>query len=133
MRAHYCCCDIYLGSVIDVSNGNGAHTLSDDTKEYWEAHFVPSSSSRRDPNRSPTEVAPSTPVPQEEEAPSVPEPPRFNPDHRGTPPEEPAIGIVTKLEAKDGITQTPPLLSRLIRGHLEHTSISSFVFGAWAT
>ena len=77
MRAHYCCCDICLGSVIDVSDGDGAHTLSDDTKEAWEGLFAPSSSLHRDLNRAPTEVAPSTPVPPEEEAPSIPETPRF--------------------------------------------------------
>ena len=35
------------------------------------------------------------------------ETPRFNPDHGGAPPEEPAIGIATRIDAKDGVT--PPL------------------------
>ena len=71
MRIHYCGCDIYLGSVIESTSGDGAHTVSDDTKEESEAIFVPSSSSHRDPNRAPTEVAPSTPVPLEEAAPHL--------------------------------------------------------------
>ena len=75
MRAHCCCCDIYIGSAIEESVDDGAHTLSDDTKEAWEALFIPSSSSCRDPNRAPTEVAPSTPVPLEEGVPSIPETP----------------------------------------------------------
>ena len=77
-HVQYCCCDIYVGSAIEVSDDDGAHTLSDDTKEAWEALFVPSSSSHEDPNRAPTEVA------------------------------------------KDGITQAPPLLSKLIQGHVDH-------------
>ena len=96
-----------------MSDDDGAHTLSDDTKEAWEALFVPSSSSYRDPNRAPTEVAPSTPVPPDKGTPSIPETPRFNPDHGGTPPEEPAIGVATRIDAKDGVTHTPPLLSKL--------------------
>ena len=48
MHANYCCCDLYLGSVVGSSDGGGANTLSDTTKEEWEAIFVPSSSSRQD-------------------------------------------------------------------------------------
>ena len=48
-------------SVVDVeSDTRGAITLSDPRDEDWEALFVPSSSSHRDPNRAPTEMAPST-------------------------------------------------------------------------
>ena len=55
---------LYVGSVVDLeSDMRGAVTLSDPTDDAWEALFVPSSSSHRDPNRAPTEVAPSTPVP----------------------------------------------------------------------
>ena len=110
MHVHYCCCDIYVGSATEVSDDDGAHTLSDDTEEAWEALFVPSSSSHEDPNKAPTEVAPSTPVPPDEGVPSTSEPP--------------AIGAATRI-AQDGATQTPPLLSKLIQGHSDHTGIEA--------
>ena len=72
----------------------------------------------------PTVVAPSTPVPPEEETPSVPETPRFDPVNGDPSPDDPAVGVATKIEAKD-ITQTPPLVSRLIQGHLENTGIDA--------
>ena len=42
-------------------------------------------------------------------------------------PEGPAVGIVTKIEAKYGVSQTPPLMSRLndIQSHLENTGIEA--------
>ena len=107
MHAHYCRCNIYVGSAIDVSDEDGAHTVSDETKEAWEALLVPSSSSHRDPNRAPTVVAPSTPVPPDEEAPSIPETPRFDPEQGGTPPEEPVVGIATKIVKNTGIEACP--------------------------
>ena len=70
-------------------------------------------------------LSPSTPVPPDEGAPSIPETPRLNPDHGGTPPEERAIGVTTGIDAKDGVTQTPPLLPKLIQGHLDHTGIEA--------
>ena len=108
-----------------MSDGGGAHTLSDTTKEEREVLFVPSSSSHRDPNRAPTEVAPSTPVPPDEETPSIPETPKFDPDSGRPPSGEPAIGVATKIEAADGVFQTPPLLSRFIQGHLEQTGVEA--------
>ena len=82
-------------------------------KQHGRPLFVPSESSHRDPNRAPTVVAPSTPVtPPEEETPFVPETPRSEPAQRDPSPNEAAIGVVTKIEAKDGMT--PPLLSRLM-------------------
>ena len=63
-----------------------------------------------DQYRAPTEVAPSTPVPPDEEKPCIPDTPKFDPDSGGSPPDEPAIGVATKIEASDGVTQTPPLL-----------------------
>ena len=95
---HSCCCDIYLGSAIELSVGAGAHTVFDDTKEAWEALFVLSSSSHRDPNGVPTEVVPSTPVPPDEGTPSIAETPKFNPDYGGSPLEEPAIGVATRID-----------------------------------
>ena len=49
--------------------------------------------------------------------------PKFDPDGGCEPPDELAVGIATRVEAKDGSTQTPPLLSQLIQGHLEGTGI----------
>ena len=40
-------------------------------------------------------------------------------------PEEPVIGTATRIEAKERMTQTPPLLSRLIQGYHEHTGIEA--------
>ena len=108
-----------------MNDGGGAHTLFDTTKEEWETIFVPSSSSHRDPNRASTEVAPSTPLPPDEETFSIPETPKFDPDSGGSPPDEPTIGVATKIEASDGVTQTPPLLSRFIQGHLEQTGVET--------
>ena len=34
-------------------------------------------------------------------------------------PPEPVVGIATRIEARDGSTQTPPLLSKLTQGHLK--------------
>ena len=100
-------------------------TISEEHATAWEALYVPSVHTREDPNQAPTEVAPSTDVPQEGEAPSIPETPHFNPDHGDTSPEEPAVGVATRLVAKERMTQTPPLLSRLIQGYLDHTGIEA--------
>ena len=86
MPTNYCGCDIYIHSAIEVSDESSVHTVSDETKEAWEALFVPSASSHRDPNQAPTVVAPSTPIHPDEETPSIPETPRFDPDNGGTPP-----------------------------------------------
>ena len=88
MHANSCCCDIYIHSAIEVSDVDGVHTVSAETKEAWEALFVPSASSHMDPNRAPTAVAPSTPVPPDEEAPSIPETHRFDPEQGDPPPKE---------------------------------------------
>ena len=63
-----------------------------------------------DPNQAPTEIAPSTHVTQEGEAPSIPDTPHFVPDQGDPSPEEPAIGTATRVVAKERMTQTPPLL-----------------------
>ena len=86
---------------------------------------MPSESSHRDPNRAPTVVAPSAPVPQDEETPSVPETPRFDPEKGDPSPDDPAVGIATKIEAKDSMTQTPHLVSKLTQGYLENTGIDA--------
>ena len=76
---------------------------------------MPSSSSHRDHNQAPTEVAPSTPVRVMKKAPSIPEIPKFEPEEGVNPLPEPAVEAATHIEAVDGSTQTPPLL---IQGHL---------------
>ena len=35
------------------------------------------------------------------------------------------MGIATRIVAKERMTQTPPLLSRLIQGYLDHTGIEA--------
>ena len=61
VHANYCGCDVYIQSAIEVRDESSARAVSDETKEAWEALFVPSASSHEDPNRAPTVVAPSTP------------------------------------------------------------------------
>ena len=39
---------------------------------------------------------------------------------------KPAMGTATRIVAKERMTQTPPLLSRLIQGYLDHTGIWAF-------
>ena len=46
-------------------------------------------------------------------------------DQGDTSPEEPAQGMATRIAAKERMTQTPPLLSRLIQGYLDHTGIEA--------
>ena len=101
MQVNYCGCDIRVDSAAETSDESSFHVVSYASDTAWEALFAPSSSSHRDPNRAPTVVAPSTPVPQDEETPSVPETPRFDPEKGGPSPEDPAIGIATRIEAKE--------------------------------
>ena len=62
-------------------------------------------------------------ISEEGEAPSIPDTPHFQPDQGDTSPEEPAVG--TAIVAKERMTKTPPLLSRLIQGYLDHTGIEA--------
>ena len=78
-----------------------------------------------DPNQAPTEVAPSTPALEEGETPSLPVTPRLEPEQGALPPGNEAVGIATRIEGKEVMTQTPPLLSRLIQGYLDHTGIEA--------
>ena len=130
---HYCGCDIQTHSVIDVSDESDAPIISDEHATAWEALYVPSVHTREDPNQAPTEIAPSTHDAQEGEAPSIPETPHFKPDRGDPSPEEPAIGTATRIVAKERMTQTPPLLSRLIQGNLDHTGIEACPYIRWTT
>ena len=122
---HYCGCDIQLQSVITVSEEGEDPCDSDRHTLAWEALYVPSTPDRVDPNQAPTEIAPSIPDAEQGETPSIPETPHYSPDQGGVSPEEPAMGAATRIVAKERMTQTPPLLSRLIQGYLDHTGIEA--------
>ena len=100
VHLHYCGCDVQVHSVVDTSDESDIHVISEEHATAWEELYVPSIPTREDPNQAPTEVAPSTPVPQEGEMQSIPETPRFNPDQGDPSPEEPAIGVATRIEAR---------------------------------
>ena len=125
MHMHYCGRDIQLQSVITVSEEDEVPNELDRRAVAWETFYVPSTPDGEDLNQAPTEVAPSTPAVVEGETPSVPETPHYQPDQGGVSPEEPALGTATRIDAKERMTQTPPLLSRLIQGYLDHTGIEA--------
>ena len=116
---HYCGHDIQLQSVIIVSEEGEVPCDSDRHASAWEALYVPSTPDGGDPNQAPTEVAPSIHDIEEGATPSIPETPHYNPDQGDVSPEEPAMGTATRIVAKERMTQTPPLLSRLIQGYLD--------------
>ena len=91
----------------------------------WETLYVPSTPDAAGPNQAPTEAAPSNPDLVEGETPSIPETPHYHPGQGDVSPEEPAMGTATRIEAKERMTQTPPLLSRLNQGYLDHTGIEA--------
>ena len=102
---HYCCCDIYVGSIIDLDPEPGeTTTLQQGT----------------------TVVAPSMPATLVEEVASVPETPTPAPgegseDHHSGPAAGTATRIETvdhsvRIETVDHSSHTPPLLSRLFQG-----------------
>ena len=120
---HYCGCDIVLHSVVDVGDEDEVPVISDSSS--WASLYRPFEPTLVDPNKAPTELAPSTPAVEEGETPSVPETPHLVPDDGATPPVDGAVGIATRIEGKEVMTQTPPLLSRLIQGYLDHTGIDA--------
>ena len=125
MHVHYCGCDIKLQSVITVSEeGHDPHE-TDRRALAWEALYVPSTPDGMDPNQAPTEIAPSTHGDVQGEVPSVPETPHCLPDQGDVSPDEPTMGTATRIVAKERMTQTPPLLSHLIQGYLDHTGIEA--------
>ena len=101
---HYCGCDIQLQSVVAVSDDDEVPVISDSSS--WVSLFRPMPPSVVDPNKAPTEVAPSIPAME-------------------LPPVDEAVGIATRIEGREVMTQTPPLLSRLIQGYLDHTGIEA--------
>ena len=108
-----------------MSDDGETPVIADEHATAWEALYVPSIHSREDPHQAPTEVAPSTHDAVEGETPSVPETPRVHPDQGDTSPDEPALGAATRIVAKERMTQTPPLLYRLIQGYLDQTGIEA--------
>ena len=89
----------------------------------WASLYRPMIPTVADPNKASTEVAPSTHAVEEGETPSVPETPHLIPEDGATPPADRVVGVATRIEGKEVMTQTPPLLSRLIQGYLEQTGI----------
>ena len=123
---HHCGCDIQIHSVIDVSDETRRYrAIQTDMPPHGKLYTFLPYPQGKDPNQAPTEIALSTRDGEEGEAPSVPATPHFNPDQGDTSPEEPAKGTATRIVAKERMTQTPPLLSRLIQGHLDHTDIEA--------
>ena len=121
----HCGCDIQLQSVITVSEEGEVPCDSDRHALAWEALYVPSTSGGMDPNQAPTEVAPSILDVEQRETPSIPETPHYDPAKGAVSPEDPARGEATRIVAKERMTQTPPLLARLIQGYLDHTGIEA--------
>ena len=119
----YCGCNIVLHSVVAVSDEDEVPLISDSSD--WASLFRPEEPAIVDPNQAPTEAAPSTPALEEGETPSLPVTPHLEPDQGALPPGNEAVGIATRVEGKDVVTQTPPLLSRLIQGYLDHTGIEA--------
>ena len=56
---------------------------------------------------------------------SIPETPCLEPEKGALPPEDEAVGVATRIEGREAMTQTPPLLSRLIQGYLDQTGIEA--------
>ena len=107
--------------MVAVSDDDEVPVISDSSS--WASLYRPLEPTLADPNKAPTELAPSTPVVEEGETPSVPETPRLKPEDGAIPPVDGAVGVATRIEGKDIMTQTPPLLSRLIQGYLDQTGI----------
>ena len=86
---------------------------------------IPSTHTREDPKPSTNRDCPFYPCHTRREAPSIPDTPHFAPDQGDPSPDEPAFETATRIVAKERMTQTPPLLSRLIQGYLDHTGIEA--------
>ena len=115
----YCGCDISLHSVVAVSDDDEVPVISDSSS--WASLYRPLEPTLADPNKAPTELAPSTPVVEEGE-PSVPETPRLQPEDGAAPPADGVVGVATRIEGTEIMTQT---FSRLIQGYLDQTGIEA--------
>ena len=112
-----------LHSVVTVCDADEVPFISDPSS--WASLYRPQEPTIADPNEAPTEVAPSTPALGEGETHSIPESPCLEPEKGALPPEDEAVGIATRIEGREAMTQTPPLLSRLIQGYLDKTGIEA--------
>ena len=112
MHASYCGCDIQIQSVVEISKGSTVHVVSDE--------------------------APSTPVPQGEETPSIPETPHFDPDKGDPSPDHERTGIGARpLHQMDHGVRDPdcdcckralgPLYHHKIKGN-RHLPVFTFDF-----
>ena len=72
---HHCGCDVRLQSVVAVSDDDEVPVVSDSSS--WVSLFRPIPPSIVDPNKAPTEVAPSIPATEEGETHSIPETPAY--------------------------------------------------------
>ena len=106
MRVNYCECDIQIQSVVKISEGITNKLVSDEHDSAWET------------------LCSFYHGPQGKETSSIPETPHFDPAKGDPSTDDPAIGVATKIESKERMTQTP-LISRLIQGYLEHTGIDA--------
>ena len=122
---HYCGCDIQLQSIITVSDEGELPREPDEHALAWEALYVPLASDERDPNKAPNEIASSSLEEEQREIHSIPETPHGDHDQGDVSSKDPAMGVAVRVDAKERMTQTPPLLSRLTQGHLDHTGIEA--------
>ena len=117
-----------IQSVITVTDEEDPERTLDERALAWEALYVPTTPDVRDPNQAPTETAPSHPTEEQGEAPSIPATPHYDLDPGDFSPADEAKGEATRIVAKERMTQTPPLFSRLIQGYLDHTGIEECPF-----
>ena len=110
-----------LQSFVAVSDEEEVPVVTESSE--WASLYRPMELPPQDPNEAPTEVAPSTPAIEEGETPSIPETPIVTPDQGASSPGQAAGGQATRVDGREAMTQTPPLLSRLIQGYLDHTGI----------
>ena len=122
---HYCGYDIQIQSVITVSDEGELSRDLDERALASDALYVPSTPDDRDPNKAPTEVAPSILEGEQGEASSIPATPHYDPELGDVSPQDAAKGEATRVVANERMTQTPPLLSRLFQGYLDHTGIEA--------
>ena len=122
---HYCGCDIQLQSVITISDEGELPSEPDERALAWEALYVPSTPDEKDPNKAPTEVAPSLLMKNKRSYLQFLRHDIVTLNKGDVSPEDLTRGEAVRIVAKERMTQTPPLLSRLIQGYLDHTGIEA--------
>ena len=107
---HYCGCDSQIHSVVDISDGSDVQVVSPEHATAWEDLYVPSIPPHaRIPtkHRQKLHLLPQFHMKERHHQYQIT--PHFDPDQGDPSPEEPAIGVATKVEAKERMTQTPPI------------------------